>query len=78
MRAGQTFLVCRLDTASRMAQALKEATCLRYGSCKRVHNLSKAQMEQLWSSLNDNKFDCFSPINSEVRDAPQKRVLLCG
>ncbi len=47
-------------------QALKEATCLRYGTCKRVNNLSKAQMEQLWSSLNDNKFDCFSPINTEL------------
>mmetsp|Transcript_13908 Transcript_13908/g.20232 ORF Transcript_13908/g.20232 Transcript_13908/m.20232 type:complete len:326 (+) Transcript_13908:89-1066(+) len=47
-------------------QALKEATCLRYGSSKRVNNLSKAQMEQLWNALNDNKFDFFSPINSEL------------
>jgi autophagy-related protein 5 len=47
-------------------QALKEATCLRYGSCKRVNNLSKAQMEQLWTALSENKFDSFAPINAEL------------
>ena len=41
-------------------------TNIQTGSSKRVNNLSKAQMEQLWNALNDNKFDFFSPINSEV------------
>ncbi|EKX48999.1 hypothetical protein GUITHDRAFT_162213 [Guillardia theta CCMP2712] len=47
-------------------QTLKQATSLRYGSCKRVNNLSVAQMEQLWSSLQENKFESFTSVNSEL------------
>jgi hypothetical protein len=39
---------------------------LRAGSCKRVNNLSKGHMEQLWTALHDNHFESFAAINAEV------------
>lgn len=43
--------------------ALKQAECLRFGSCKRMMNLTKAAQIQLWDALWTHNFDRFWKVN---------------
>ncbi|KAI8582292.1 hypothetical protein K450DRAFT_228269 [Umbelopsis ramanniana AG] len=45
---------------------IKEADFLRYGSTKRVMNLSKSDQTQLWESLCSNDFDSFWKVNQRL------------
>ncbi|KAI9279442.1 autophagy-related protein 5, partial [Umbelopsis sp. AD052] len=45
---------------------IKEADFLRYGSTKRVMNLSKSDQSQLWESLCSNDFDSFWKVNQRL------------
>lgn len=43
--------------------SLKQADCLRFGTCRRMNNLSKAAQCQLWDALWTLNFDRFWKVN---------------
>ncbi|KAH8554674.1 autophagy protein Apg5-domain-containing protein [Umbelopsis sp. PMI_123] len=45
---------------------IKEADFLRYGSTKRVMNLSKSDQTQLWNSLCSNDYESFWKVNQRL------------
>ena len=47
-------------------QTLKQAASMRYGSAKRVSNLSLPEMEQLWGSIREGDFARFREISTEI------------
>jgi len=53
--------------------SVKEADCLRHGNTKRVLNLSKAELEQLWHGLQTKSHDEFWGVNKKLVEADSVR-----
>mmetsp|Transcript_58241 Transcript_58241/g.137307 ORF Transcript_58241/g.137307 Transcript_58241/m.137307 type:complete len:149 (+) Transcript_58241:398-844(+) len=45
---------------------MKEATCVRCGSTKRVNSLSVADTNQLWEAVKNHDFDGYWRVNNKI------------